>query len=102
LGEIEKTVKVRDCSILGANTICNEQLLDIQVVPNPITDLLRIKSSHLLKYAQVFNAAGQKVAEGQFINNSFRLPVLAGGLYTVLVFCDSMVSFRTLVFLKTK
>jgi hypothetical protein len=101
LGETERTIKVKDCSNVGANTICNEQLSNIQIAPNPITDLLRVKSTYLLKYAQVFNAAGQKVAEGQFINNSFRLPVLANGLYTVLVFCDRNVSFRALVFLKT-
>lgn len=102
VGEIEKIINVKDCTRGDGIANCNEQVSDAQIAPNPIAGLLKIKSSQSLKYVQVYNAAGQKVAEGQLINNSFRLPVLASGLYTVLIFCDSKISFKPLVFLKTE
>jgi PKD repeat protein len=100
-GRIEKTMKVRKCNIpTDQNTDCDEVLNTVQVAPNPVDDVLRLRSPYVLKFVQVFNSAGQKITEGQLINNSIRLPLIASGLYTALVYCDKTMEYRVVRFLK--
>lgn len=101
LGQLEKTLKVRRCNI-PANQIndCAEMFSTIHVAPNPVKDILRLKSPYVLKFVQVYNALGQKIAEGQMINNSYRLPATGAGLYSIRVYCESDHSYKVFRFLK--
>jgi hypothetical protein len=101
-GQIQKTIKVSDCNrpMGSANGGCGEVLYSVLIAPNPVYDVLHLKSPYALKYVQLFNLAGQKVAAGQLINNNFRLPPLAAGLYVVKVYCTDNHSFRSFRFLK--
>ncbi|MES2773754.1 MAG: PKD domain-containing protein [Bacteroidota bacterium] len=101
LGQVQKTLKVSNCNIpTTPNTSCDTLLNTILVAPNPVSGVLQLKSPYVLKFVQVFNSIGQKVAEGQLTSNSLRLPVLAGGIYTVLVYCEQNNKFRSLKFMK--
>lgn len=100
-GQIEKTIKVRECNIpMIAATNCDEVLNNAVIAPNPVDGVLRFRSLYALKFIQVYNSYGQKVAEGQMTNNGFRLPLLAAGVYTVRVFCERDMSYRAFRFLK--
>ena len=100
-GQMEKTIMVKRCNIpTDQNTDCAEVLNSIQVAPNPVGNILRLRSPYVLKFVQVYNSAGQKLTEGQLINNSIRLPVLAAGLYTALVYCQKDLSYKAVRFQK--
>ena len=100
-GQMEKTIMVKRCNIpTDQNTGCAEVLNSIQVAPNPVGNVLRLRSPYVLKFVQVYNSAGQKLIEGQLMNNSIRLPVLAAGLYTALVYCQKDQSYRAVRFQK--
>lgn len=100
-GQIEKTIKVRRCNIpADPNTDCFEVLNSIKITPNPVDDVLKLRSPYVLKFVQVYNSAGQKVTQGQLIDNGIRLPVMAAGLYTVLVYCEKTMSYKALRFMK--
>lgn len=101
LGQVEKTIKVSLCRIpTGPEIDCNTIFNSIIVAPNPVNNLLQLKSPYALKYVQVYNSAGQKIVGGQLFNNSIKLPVLATGIYTVLVFCEKNMAFKAFKFLK--
>jgi PKD repeat protein len=99
--QVEKDIKVSACNIPGTSSDCSIILDGIRVTPNPLTDnILVLKSPYALKNIEVFNVAGQKVAQGQLVNNQFSLPVLAHGIYLALVYCPGDNSRRAIVFVK--
>jgi hypothetical protein len=101
LGEIQKIIKVRRCNIpIDPGMNCDDIFNTIQVAPNPIKDVLQLRSPYILKFVQVYNSVGQKVAQGQLFNNALRLPPLAAGMYTVLVYCEKNNAYKPLRFYK--
>ncbi|MBC7903353.1 MAG: PKD domain-containing protein [Gemmatimonadaceae bacterium] len=101
LGQIEKTIKVRNCNIAPtAQTDCKEMFNSITVAPNPVLGSLHLRSVYQLGFVQVYNSFGQKVAEGKMINNRLALLFLSAGNYYVLVFCEKNQSFKALRFRK--
>lgn len=103
LGQIEKTIKVARCKIpTDQNTDCELMLNSISVAPNPVADRLQLKSPYVLKYANVYNSIGQKVATNNLFNNSMRVSNLAAGFYRVLVYCENNSSYKSFSFLKIR
>jgi hypothetical protein len=101
MGQIEKTIKVARCKIpANQSTDCSTILNSIYVAPNPVSDIVQLKSPYVLKFIQLYNSIGQKVAQGQLNNNSIRLPQLAAGIYTLLVYCEKDNSFKSLRLIK--
>ena len=101
LGQVEKTIKVSKCKIpTNQSTDCSDLLNGISIVPNPVNSIVQLKSPYVLKYVQVFNSTGQKIVQGQLVNNSIRLPQIAAGIYAILVYCEKNMSYKTLRFLK--
>jgi hypothetical protein len=99
--QVEKNIKVSACNMPLTNSECSIILDGIRVAPNPLIDnILVLKSPYALKNIEVFNIAGQKVAQGQLVNNQFSLPVLASGIYLALVYCPGDNSRRAIVFVK--
>ena len=101
LGQVEKTIKVSRCKIpADGNTDCMEILNSITIVPNPIGNLLQLRSPYVLKQVQVFNSVGQKVAQGQLNNNAILLSRLAAGMYSVQVYCEQKAVYKAFQFYK--
>ncbi len=101
LGQIEKTIKVAKCNIpTDQNTDCEVLLNSIAVAPNPVVDMLQLKSPYVLKFATVYNSLGARVAAANLHNNSMKLSNLASGLYTVVVYCEKNKSYKAFPFLK--
>lgn len=101
LGQMEKTIKVSNCKIpTDQNTDCQLLLNSISIAPNPVRETLQLKSPYVLKFVQVFNGAGQKIAEGRLNNNAIKLPQLASGIYAIVVYCEKNSSCKAFRFLK--
>ena len=101
LGQAEKTIKVARCKVpANQNTDCSILLNSISIAPNPVKDLIQLKSPYALKFVQVYNAIGQKITEGILNNNSIHLPYITRGIYTILVYCEKNNSFKALRFYK--
>lgn len=100
-GHFEKIIKVRRCEIpIDQNTDCQDILKSVQISFNPVNNILKLKSEHVLKFVQIYNEIGQKVAQGQLIDNNIHLPMLASGIYTVLIYCEKNMSNKAFRFLK--
>ncbi len=101
LGQIQKSIRVRKCNVPVPPTMnCTEILNGIRIGPNPVANVLYVRSPYRLTFVQVYNSIGQKVAEGQLINNTLHFPLLAAGMYTIQVFCDRSSEYKAFRFLK--
>ena len=100
-GLIQKNIKVAECNTPpDQSSDCNEILKHIEIAPNPVKNILKLKSDYILSFVQVFNSSGQKIIEGPLKNNTLPIPLLAGGLYVVRIFCEDYTSYRSLKFIK--
>jgi PKD repeat protein len=101
LGQTEKMIKVSKCEIISdQNAGCQQMLNTITIAPNPVRDLLTLRSAYVLKYVQVYNSIGQKIAQGSPVGNSISFAALPSGIYTILVFCDQKESYKSFRFMK--
>ncbi len=101
LGQVERTIKVNRCNVpISPNTACDDVLKSVSIAPNPVGNVLRLKSPYALQFVQVFNASGQLAAKGNLVNNMLPLPALASGMYSVLVYCNNNTAYRVLKFVK--
>ncbi len=94
-GQIVKGIKVSKCDDTLINTnICNKLLMSIKFYPNIVSRTLQFKSPYILKDVVVYNAMGQRMLAGKLSNNQLKLPVLASGLYSVLIYCNLSMTYR--------
>lgn len=101
-GEEEKMIKVMFCNIPEppSSDGCRELLNGISIAPNPVLDILRLKSQYSIKRFRLFNSSGQKVEEGQLLNNSLSVLKFAAGIYILQVFCADDQTARAFKFIK--
>lgn len=92
--QAEKSITVSDCSD------CERILNTIILSPNPVNTTVILRSTYTFQDAHVYNLAGQKVKEGQLMNNSFNILPLAAGTYFLRIYCYDRSSFRTIRFVK--
>lgn len=59
-----------DCSILSYVAVDNIGQVDVEVYPNPVTDVLHISTSSDIKSYTIYNMQGQKIANKSSINTS--------------------------------
>ena len=69
----------RDDNDLTNNTL-NEQKQDMEVYPNPVKNVLYIKSTETMTY-KIYDAGGRLVNEGQTLNSRIDCSSLVKGLY---------------------
>lgn len=78
---------------------------DLEVFPNPVTDILSLKSSTIqdFKYA-VFNTEGKKILQATVANgkliNTINLSTLPSGLYLLQIEAQSSSFTKSIKFLK--
>ena len=60
---------------------------NIQVYPNPIRELLRIKSDHKLFGYEIFNISGLSLLKDNFLNNEYLISteMFPNGLYLLKI-----------------
>ncbi len=64
-------------------SISDETFADISIYPNPVEDVLKIKTSEVLteKIATIFDVTGKRVFNQMIINNELNVSNLQGGIY---------------------
>ena len=79
------------CSPLNTTEISVKET-DMQFYPNPVEDILRIKTKDSLKTYEVISAVGQQVKRGTFKANDYTINMqdLTKGVYFVKVFTDKI------------
>ena len=79
------------CSPLATEEISVKET-DMQFYPNPVEDVLNIKTKESLKTYEVISAVGQRVKRGTFKTNNYTINMqgLTKGVYYVKVFTDKV------------
>lgn len=79
------------CSPLATEEISVKET-DMQFYPNPVEDVLTIKTKESLKTYEVISAVGQQVKRGSFKGNDYTINMqgLTKGVYFVKVFTDKI------------
>lgn len=79
------------CSPLSTTEVSVKET-DLQFYPNPVEDILTIKTKESLKTYEVISAVGQQVKRGTFKANDYTINMqgLTKGVYFVKVFTDKM------------
>ena len=79
------------CSPLATEEISVKET-DMQFYPNPVEDVLTIKTKESLKTYEVISAVGQQVKRGAFKGNNYTINMqgLTKGVYFVKVFTDKI------------
>ena len=69
--------------VLYQNFQVSELFADISIYPNPVEDVLKIKTSEVLteKIATIFDVTGKRVFNQMIINNELNVSNLQGGIY---------------------
>ncbi|MDO5656188.1 MAG: GEVED domain-containing protein [Flavobacteriaceae bacterium] len=75
------------CSTMSVNDL---QQASFSYYPNPVKDVLYIKSDHNIKQVEMYNTAGQQVlSKISTVNNSIRVDTLPAGVYIFRVLLDN-------------
>ncbi len=79
------------CSPLSTTEVSVKET-DMQFYPNPVEDVLNIKTKESLKTYEVISAVGQQVKRGTFTANNYSINMqgLTKGVYFVKVFTDKV------------
>ena len=79
------------CSPLSTTEVSVKET-DLQFYPNPVEDVLNIKTKESLKTYEVISAVGQQVKRGTFTANNYSINMqgLTKGVYFVKVFTDKV------------
>lgn len=102
--QVEKNIKVSRCNVIirSSPISCETILNTIQVLPNPVNEILQLKSPYSFKFGQLYNLVGEKLTDIEIVNNSLSLSFISRGIYILRVYCEKQQSFKAFRILKLK
>ncbi len=88
-GTIETGASLQTCSILNTKDV---EIADLKIFPNPVKNILNIKSKHNIDSIELYNTLGKKV-QSNYNSNEMDISYLSKGVYFMKInFEDKSVS----------
>ncbi len=88
-GTIETGASLQSCSILSTK---DAEFADLKIFPNPVKNILNIKSKHNIDRIEVYNVIGKKI-QSNYSSNKIDISYLSKGIYFVKInFKDKSIS----------